>query len=95
MDLTYDEIRGNPALGSCRVSIARAEDLFQATEHALGWEDAADGDPAYAVLPIVRLEAALSKCRVELASNPPGAVVETCLHLFDFIICIHKWHRII
>ena len=49
MDVTYDEIRGNPAQGSCLVSIARAEEFFQATEHVLGWEDAADGNPAFAI----------------------------------------------
>lgn len=86
IDATYDEIRGNPASPKCKVSFARAEEFYQATEHILGWSDPADGNNAFAVIPIVRLEALLAKSRTDMPAHPVANMVESCLHLFDFIL---------
>ena len=59
MDIQYDENRGNARTPACLVSVAVAEDLYQATQDVFEWDDPADGDPNFKVLPIVRLERAV------------------------------------
>ena len=86
MDIAYDENRGNPPEPKCLVSLARAEELYQATQDVWEWEVPADGDVNFMTLPIVRLEAVVKICQVESpVPNPMGGLLETCLHLFNFL----------
>ena len=86
MDMEYDQNRGNPPVKECLISLARSEDLYQATAMAWPWGDPADGDADYAVLPIVFFETLFRKAPVPdpsaLQANP---FLTSCLHLHDYI----------
>ena len=86
MDLEYDENRGNPPAKECLISLARSEDLYQATAVAWPWGDPADGDADYAVLPIAFVETLFRKAPVpDPTSLQAVPFISSCLHLHDYL----------
>ena len=86
MDLEYDQNRGNPPVPECLISIARVEDLYQATAVAWPWGDPADGDADYAVLPIAFVETLFRKSPVPDPSGLQAVpFISSCLHLHDYL----------
>ena len=73
LDAEYDENVGNAKSPDVKVSMARTEEFFLATEKALAWKPPADGDATRAVLPLVQLESLFR--RAPLAKPPVEQVV--------------------
>ena len=86
MDMEYDQNRGNPPVKECLISLARSEDLCQATAMAWPWGDPADGDADYAVLPIAFFETLFRKAPVPDPSALQAVpFLNSCLHLHDYV----------
>ena len=90
MDLEYDENRGNPPVKECLVSLARAEDLYQATELAWPWSDPADSD---AVLPIVFFETLFQNhpCPTRLSCRQSRFFLHACTYTSMWSRCCSSW----
>ena len=98
MNITYDELRGNPRNPMCLVSLAVVEELYTATEDIWEWKMPADLNGNYRTIPIIRLEALFKPCPIEdPLGGPMGGMLTSVLHLFDFIepavqqLIVHGW----